>query len=213
MCTDPAETSISSVWWASVYSATANQILKPLPAESLQILHTRGNHWIAVSTVNCTAVDITVYDSKYSKLSSDTEMLLAQLVHTDKSVVSVSIANVTKQSGSSDCGLFATAYITHIAFGLNPSLCVFQQSSMRAHLLKCLESKRMELFPVQRERRLSLTIVPKVAQIKVHCYCRCPDDGSKMIGCDGDCGERFHVKCIKSPVHRNKRWFCNNCNL
>jgi hypothetical protein len=53
--------------------------LKPLPEESLQILHTRGNHWIAVSTVNCTTVEVTVYDSKYSKLSSDTEMLLAQI--------------------------------------------------------------------------------------------------------------------------------------
>ena len=47
--------------------------LKSLPAESLQILHTRSNHWIAVSTVNCTKEDITVYDSKYSRLSSDTE--------------------------------------------------------------------------------------------------------------------------------------------
>ena len=38
--------------------------LKLLQADSLQILHTRGNHWIAVSTVNCTTGDITVYDSK-----------------------------------------------------------------------------------------------------------------------------------------------------
>ena len=44
-------------------------------------------------------------------------MLLAQLVHTDKSA---NIANVAKQSGSLDCDLFAVAYITHIAFGLNP---------------------------------------------------------------------------------------------
>lgn len=183
--------------------------LKPLQADSLQILHTRGNHWIAVSTVSCTTEDITVYDSKYSRLSSDTETLLARLVHTDKSVVSVNIANVTKQSGSSDCGLFAVAYITHIAFGLNSCLCVFQQSAMREHLQKCLEDKRMQPFPIQKERRL--TMVHKVAQIKVHCYCRCPSDGEKMIACDGDCGEWFHVKCVKSAVHRNKKWFCNNC--
>lgn len=34
--------------------------------------------------------------------------------------------NILKQSGSEDCGLFAIAYITLTAFGVNPGSCVFQ---------------------------------------------------------------------------------------
>ena len=122
--------------------------LRPLSGQSLQILHTHGNHWIAVSTVNIEpdVEDIIVYDSKYSTLSPDTKFLIAKLINTDKPAVSVNIANVTKQSGTADCGLCAVAYTTHIAFGQNPTLCIFKQNSMREHLLQCLESKYMELF-------------------------------------------------------------------
>lgn len=122
------------------------KFLKPLLKNALQILHTgenenNRNHWIAVSTVNCNEKeDIIVYDSKFSSsLSPDTLMLLAQVIKTEKSAICIKVANVTKQTGSSDCGRFAIAYITHIAFGMNPSSCVFQQSSTREHFLKCLE--------------------------------------------------------------------------
>ena len=42
------------------------QYILPLPADSLQILHTNGNHWIAqpLSTFNCDAAVTTVYDLK-----------------------------------------------------------------------------------------------------------------------------------------------------
>ena len=63
-----------------------------------------------------------VYDSKYSSLSGSSQALVAKLIRTDKPSVTVRIASVTKQSGDSDCGLFAIAYISHIANGLDPSL-------------------------------------------------------------------------------------------
>lgn len=50
----------------------------------------------------------------------------------------------------------------------------------------CLENAKMEPFPMQIERRLSITY--KVVEIQVHCYCRCPDEGEKMVTCDGDYG-------------------------
>ena len=40
--------------------------MKLLPTDSLQILHTDGNHWIALSTFNCDATVSTVYDSSLS---------------------------------------------------------------------------------------------------------------------------------------------------
>ena len=69
------------------------------------------------------------------------------------------VANVTKQSGSSDCGLYAIAYITHLAFGLDPSLFVFRQESLRGHFIWCLENKMLNTFPILRERRPPLLLI------------------------------------------------------
>ena len=71
---------------------------------------------------------------------------------TDKPSFTVRVASVTKPS---DCGLYAIGYITHIATGLNPSLYIFRQALMRNHLLKCFEQKKLEPFPVFKERRVS----------------------------------------------------------
>ena len=46
--------------------------------------------------------------------------------------------------------MYAIAYITHIAFGLNPSLHVFNQSSTRQHFLKFLENKHLQPFPTSK---------------------------------------------------------------
>ena len=135
--------------------------------------------------------------------------MLSQLIHTDKPSFNVKIASVSKQSGSADCGLYAIAYITSIAFGLNPTLCVFEQSAMRPHLLNCFQEKEMSPFPMLRERRSSLTAT--TISIKVYCYCRCIDTGEKMVICDGQCGEWFHTKCALTSVSKKKKWFCKNC--
>ena len=99
--------------------STISQKIAPLKpfqpqSKSLQILRVKGNHWIAISTVECTAITeyIMVYDSKY--VSSATPFT------TGASSFHCKVASVTKQSGSADCGLFANAYITSIAFGLTP---------------------------------------------------------------------------------------------
>ena len=118
---------------------------------------------------------------------------------------------MTKQSGASDCGLYAIAYITHIATGLDPSLYIFRQALMRNHLLKCFEQKKLEPFPVFKERRVSTCA--KTMTVRVYCYCRSVYDGEKMVECNGGCGEWYHTKCISTPVHRNKKWFCKNCRM
>lgn len=55
----------------------------PLPKDSLQILHTDDEHWVAVSTFDTGDEDIVIYDSKYSSLSQRTQTLIAKLVNTD----------------------------------------------------------------------------------------------------------------------------------
>lgn len=186
------------------------QSLKPIESQSLQILLIYGNHWVAASTVNCTSdTDILLYDSLYTTPNQEVKHLLAKLVHTSKPEFSVGVANVSKQSGAYDCGLFAIAFITDIVFGRNPCFQVYKQGEMREHFLKCIEQKKMEPFPISRNRRAVTTF--KVVRVKVHCYCRCLDYGEKMVLCDGACGEWFHVKCIESQIRLKKKWYCKYC--
>lgn len=56
----------------------------------------------------------------------------------------------------------------------------------------------MEPFPMQIERRLSITY--KVVEIQVHCYCRCPDEGEKMVTCDGDYGIIYRNGIVKTVI-------------
>ena len=51
------------------------------------------------------------------------------------------------QRGSKDCGLFAIAFATELAFGHDPSNFIFDQSKMRQHLIKCFESRSISRFP------------------------------------------------------------------
>ena len=160
--------------------------MQPAPAGSLQILLVNRNHWVVASTCGTNNdTDITLYDSmaRYSQsfIHDHTKLLLSHLVHTKQKFFTVSVANVNKQAGGNDCGLFAAAYCTSIAYGQNPSSFVYNQALMREHLLKCLEAKHMTPFPTMRQRRIPQS---KIVRIEVFCYCRSPNDKKEMVQCD-----------------------------
>ena len=113
--------------------------------------------------------DITVYDSINFHLSKHTEILLAKLLQTKQKSFTVKMSSVNKQAGTDDCGVFAVAYCTSLVYGQNPSMFVYNQTVMRTHLVKCLESKKLEPFPILRERRIGKFIT---TQVKLFCYCR-----------------------------------------
>ena len=56
------------------------------------------------------------------------------------------MAEMCKQEGINDCGLFAIAAATALAFGSKPAR--LQQSNMRQNLLKCIKDGIMTLFPI-----------------------------------------------------------------
>ena len=61
-----------------------SKLRAPLPATgTLQIIHSRGNHWIVASTVACSAGEVMVYDSLYSGLDQPTMELILQLFGSD----------------------------------------------------------------------------------------------------------------------------------
>ena len=98
----------------------------------LQILHVNNNHWAALSYINN---NISYYDSSYSTLSPTTKQVIANLFHLqhNASKLNILLKDVSHQSGIVDCGLYAIAYITSIAYGNDPSALVFCQEMLRSH--------------------------------------------------------------------------------
>ena len=59
----------------------------------------------------------------------------------------IRVIKTQKQKGNKDCGLFAIAMATAIAFGNDPSRQSFCQDLMRAHLVDCLKNEQFSMFP------------------------------------------------------------------
>ena len=104
--------------------------------------------------------------------------LLTKLIKSKNKCFTAQITNTIKQSGSSDCGVFAAAYATSLTFGHNPCAFVYDQCRMREHLLRCLQQKKMEPFPYIIMQR---TGTPRVQSVDVFCYCRCPNSWNAMV--------------------------------
>ena len=64
-----------------------------------------------------------------------------------KNCSKINIMPVQKQNGSKDCGVFAIAMMTSIAYGEDPQNVTHDQDNLRVHLLDCLTKKNMVLFP------------------------------------------------------------------
>lgn len=59
------------------------------------------------------------------------------------------VESVQKQEGTSDCGVFAIAFLVDVLLGGNPDTTRLCQALMREHLYKCLSNQKWEAFPTQ----------------------------------------------------------------
>ena len=84
---------------------TLTKLTTKSASNALQILHCKGCHWIAASTVN-TYPKLAVYDSLYSSIDEATVKILKQIFGAK---VEVEVRDGPKQDSTSDCGLFAIA--------------------------------------------------------------------------------------------------------
>ena len=74
--------------------------------------------------------------------------MLTAIYSPDSSPPSIQQAQIrSAQQGGVDCGLFAIAYAVDIANGEDPASFVYDQGTMRHHLLTCLESFTISPFP------------------------------------------------------------------
>ena len=179
---------------------------------ALRIIHTGGNHWSLISTLDCNEDEVKLYDSIYSSVSENTAKAIAYLLHYQGKAIKVKVMNVKRQIGAQDCGLFALAFLTTICNGEDPTTEVYDQEEMRPHLVNCFERKKMEKFPVLKKRRNVASII-KEEEIDIYCICRLPDDRTSMICCDR-CQEWFHFQCVHISESHDLRqqWFCDNCS-
>ena len=111
---------------------------------ALQILHIKKCHWIVAFTKNKGKL-VYVYDSTYSSVDQAAAKTIQTNFHC--SMLSIRLMKSQKQVGAEDCGLFAIASATSLAFGEDPSTREYCQAKMRTHLVKCFVNEHFELFP------------------------------------------------------------------
>ena len=91
--------------------------------------------------------------------------------------------NVSRQTNAHDCGVYAIAYATELAYGADPITCNWDVMHMREHLLQCLDSGLLTRFPrLPSQRRIRLgTRVRKSFTFQL--YCTINDESKSMIEC------------------------------
>ena len=122
------------------------QPLKGSTINAIQIFHVHGNHWIVAATSKHGKA-IQVYDSAHTSLDHTTAVMIKDFFRC--SLFNIKAVAVQKQRpGSNDCGVYAIANPTAVAFGEDPVSIKYDQSVIRSHLIECFTSKKMEPFPL-----------------------------------------------------------------
>ena len=75
---------------------------------------------------------------------------IASIVYSTESEISLHFVSKLLQSNGSDCGLFAVASATALAFGKKPELYYYVQEDTRNHLFNCILQQEMSMFPFKK---------------------------------------------------------------
>ena len=84
-------------------------------------------HWAVLEIKSNT---IFLYDSAYTMISGDGKQVIAHLVNTKENQLTVHVMNISKQSGATDCGLYAVAIMSTLALGKDPCMIVFKKEDL-----------------------------------------------------------------------------------
>lgn len=186
----------------------------------LQILHDNAGHWVLGSS-GFVDGKIRVYDSLSSQNTKHVVGCLSAMLRSKKKSISIVWCGTQKQSNSFDCGVYAIAFATSLAFSQNPSAIDYDSKLLRNHLIFCFEKK--ELYPFPSKMRLKPFPDVNTTTTRIYCHCRRTDlrlnEQWEMIDCAG-CGEDFHRMCdnnIPPFTQENKeerrelQWLCKIC--
>ena len=165
--------------WQATQCSSRKKLFEP---GFIQVMFTKGNHWITVTNAehqSCEdATSIFIYDSlKYLTIEHKLKCDVTSIVHSQLDNLKFNVMNVDGQLYLSDSGVYAVAYATHLAFGLDPSHCLWDHKRMRGHLLSCLEDGEMTCFPSKGDRSIhTRRRVLKYVIERIYCSCRMPND-------------------------------------
>ena len=128
---------------------------------------------------------------------------------TSTNLLRVEISSVQQQDGDKDCGLFAIAFATELAFGGDLTHVQYKQDAMRDHLVRCLELKKME--PFEKLTCCGRTNIHRIVTIPLYFMCRLPESKDNMVECE-QCFQWFHYSCVgvESDEETNQ-WSCPGC--
>ena len=133
---------------STLYQDRRLQMTESLVRNKVQIIHCKGRrHWIVATTLNCQLGEVRVYDSLFQYCGKETEHVIANLFQVGSVKLKITVSQSQKQKGGTDCGIFAIAFATALAFGINLSKLQLKQESMRAHLINCFNKHRISPFP------------------------------------------------------------------
>ena len=181
----------------------------------IQIINLGNLHWVCASSTSTSGIRIhNIFDSlSGNRISNELKRVVAEYSMCREVNLQLKIQPVQQQNNGVDCGVFAIAFATSLAHGNDPCTAAYNVSLMRSHLIKCLQQKKMELFPTtpKRIRRC----IPKKFTVPIYCHCRLPyfENKDKMVQCS-QCDEWFHFKC--ETIHGSKNmakvtWQCQEC--
>ena len=79
----------------------------------------------------------------------DESLLLVKTMFSDSSsyTMKFEMANMQKQRGADDCGVFVIAAMVSLEFGEDSSTDKYEQDNLRSHLLQCFKFLKLSLFP------------------------------------------------------------------
>lgn len=177
----------------------------------IQILNFQSNHWLTVSNIDCSPNTIKVFDSLSTSGLQNNDKFncqLASLLNCSSEAITVIIADIKQQEGGSDCGLFAIACATSLAFGIPPETQNFAQKHMRSHLAKCFTDGVMRPFPVL-SPSFTHTNTPTYYSFLICDRCRKPKSTDTPLMQCMLCNKNFHGECDDA---RETHWFiCSSC--
>ena len=117
--------------------------------EFIQIVHDGGAHWVCVSNIGCRQGVINYFDSlNRGQIKRHVQRQVQSIVHGIGQEVMITIQPVQQQQNSVDCGIFAIAFATSLAYGQNPAATTYDTSRIRPHLSACLATGHLSTFPV-----------------------------------------------------------------
>ena len=97
-------------------------------------------HWVCVGSVGCEDGTVNLYDSLYHNIiHSEVEDKVRNLVG-HANFTGIQVVPVQQQQNGSDCGVFAAAFATCLAYGIPPQTVQFDVHKMRTHLYHSLKN-------------------------------------------------------------------------